>query len=684
MPFIARNNFKYKINNLIFYFIDLFKNNNKQQQKMLSNKHKSTILLISLMLLLELCSVLSISKKNLKTNNSSKSTTKQDSILNLSPYKYPKNKKSNREVTIAILGTNDIHGQAYEKEIVSDEDIIKVGGFKLLSGVINKMRSEFPGRFLWLDAGDQFTGTVEKERTDGKLMIDFYNLMKVDSVAIGNHEWDKKELKAREWMTAELGAYHDGVNNLWSQQAYGKDNKNLYLAANLKMKEGLIDDLPNRMPTKIFSFENGKIKIGVIGLTTLETVAKTAAFPKERFDILDYKEVVENASKRLRKDGCQAVIIVSHVGTNCKKPTISPEDLEDLYELKLRNKKAQAAEKCDGEIADLLKAIDQRFVDGVVAGHIHEAVHHFFNEIPVIQNPMSNLFTNLIYLKFRRNWSGQYRLVKGESLIEGPIPLCSKVYSNNKRCNQFQPLSEEIELLEYTFHGSKLFSDPKVEELFDVKYKDLTEKIQAMKKDVIFETEVLLERNVKKENLLGNLIADLIRKATNSDIAVNTPGSLRYVWDIGFVSEYELNNMFPFGGNFGKRKMKGDLVLNMIKKIQTEGKMGYLYNFSGVKMTLIKSATGKYNLDEEKLVLEDGSKIDPEKEYTVGGMTFFLDGGDDMKFLKDEGKLGDNPITDKVNILKTIKVELKNLKIFTAKEAEKMLGRMNIVYPEQH
>lgn len=651
---------------------------------MLSNKNKSTILLIILIIMLETCSVLN-ANKNLKQNKIENSKpTQEDSVLNLTPYKYPKNSKSKGQVTIAIMGTNDIHGQAYAKEISLGNQTLKIGGFKLLSSVISKVRSDFPNRFLWLDAGDQFTGTVEKERTDGKLMTDFYNLMKVDSVAIGNHEWDKKEPKARKWMSNELGAYFDGKNNQWTPETYGKDNKNLYLAANLKLKDGQKDDMPNKMPSKIFSFENGKIKIGVIGLTTLETVAKTKYFPKDKFDILDYKAVVESTSLQLRKNGCQAVLILSHVGTNCKKPTISAEDLKDLYKLKIRNKKFQAAEKCDGEMADLLNSINQRLVDGVIAGHIHESTHHFFKDIPVIQNPNSNIFTNLLYLKFKRTRKGKYILARGKSLIEGPIPICNKVYSNNKRCNEFQPLTDNIKIKDFTFHGSKLVVDPKVEELFNVQYKDLTEKINEMKKDVVFETEVRLERDVKKENLLGNLVVDVIKQATNADIAVNSPGTLRYVWDIGFVSDYELNNMFPFGGNFGKIKLKGDLVINMIKKIQIEGKLGYLYNFSGVNMVINKDASGKYSLDENSLVLDDGSKIDPEKEYTLSGMTFLLGGGDDFKFLRAEGKLGTNPITDQVNILKTMKEVLKNKKIYTAAEAAKSLGRIKVVYPEKH
>jgi len=163
---------------------------------MLFTKLKCTLVLTLLIVCLQ--SYKLISNANLKVSKNKRekfcsSKAKGDEILNLSPYKYPINQKGkDHKVTIAILGTNDVHGQAFEKEIKFGQETLKIGGFKLLSAVINKLRSEFSNRFIWLDAGDQFTGTVEKERTDGSLMIDFYNLMKVDSVAIGNHEWERR------------------------------------------------------------------------------------------------------------------------------------------------------------------------------------------------------------------------------------------------------------------------------------------------------------------------------------------------------------------------------------------------------------------------------------------------------------------------------------------------------------
>jgi 2',3'-cyclic-nucleotide 2'-phosphodiesterase (5'-nucleotidase family) len=52
------------------------------------------------------------------------------------------------------LGTNDIHGAALELEKSTNTQKYIIGGYKLLSGLINILRTENPNGVLWLDAGD--------------------------------------------------------------------------------------------------------------------------------------------------------------------------------------------------------------------------------------------------------------------------------------------------------------------------------------------------------------------------------------------------------------------------------------------------------------------------------------------------------------------------------------------------
>jgi 2',3'-cyclic-nucleotide 2'-phosphodiesterase (5'-nucleotidase family) len=49
--------------------------------------------------------------------------------------------------------------------------------------------SEYTGNVLYLDAGDQFQGGIESSSlvSNGSIMNDFYNTVKIDGGAIGNH-----------------------------------------------------------------------------------------------------------------------------------------------------------------------------------------------------------------------------------------------------------------------------------------------------------------------------------------------------------------------------------------------------------------------------------------------------------------------------------------------------------------
>ena len=60
----------------------------------------------------------------------------------------------------------------------------------------------------------------------------------------------------------------------------GKDGPNI--AANLKSEKGESDFLPKQKSSVMYSFEDG-IKIGVVGLATLETPFTTAAFSNGKF-----------------------------------------------------------------------------------------------------------------------------------------------------------------------------------------------------------------------------------------------------------------------------------------------------------------------------------------------------------------------------------------------------------------
>lgn len=97
----------------------------------------------------------------------------------------------------------------------------------------------------------------------------------------------------------------------------GKNSKNI--AGNIRSEKGEMNFLPNQKSSIIYEFANG-IKVGVIGLTTLETPASTGAFSSGKFppyQFLEYKKIVMDESFKLRSAGVNAVLVLSHSGDAC-------------------------------------------------------------------------------------------------------------------------------------------------------------------------------------------------------------------------------------------------------------------------------------------------------------------------------------------------------------------------------
>lgn len=102
---------------------------------------------------------------------------------------------NNQTVTVAIIGTNDIHGAAFPAQLIrSDDTSVKYlyGGLQYMGRLIEIIQNEYDGNVLYLDAGDQFQGGIESSKlvSSGKIMNDFYDSLNLNASAIGNHEFD--------------------------------------------------------------------------------------------------------------------------------------------------------------------------------------------------------------------------------------------------------------------------------------------------------------------------------------------------------------------------------------------------------------------------------------------------------------------------------------------------------------
>ena len=524
-----------------------------------------------------------------------------DDIIDISQYDYPKPIDTEDEYNIAILGTNDIHG-AYFPSLVNLTNLnitYYSGGLVYMGKYINLLREEWKEQFIWLDAGDQFQGALENNISDGSIITDFYNIMNLTDATFGNHEWDF----GREFIEKRMN----------------ESNFN-YIIGNLQeISTRKKEFLPKQLRTKIINV--GKIKVGIIGLTTVQTPITSAANLTD-IDFLDYSRVIEELSTDLRNK-TDVIILLAHFGMDCSK-----QSHDIIYTLKMHNSSSNYSDcSNDAELYILLKNLKKGLIDVVVSGHTHQIVHQWVFNYPVISSINNGKYSNIMYLSFKKDSDGKYKYLPEKTLIEGPLPICDKVFNKTLHCNTIDEskIEEEGDLVNYKFHNIQITKEPKLKNLTDKWEKILEE----YKKQIIAISDGPLQHKRNNETALGNLMTNIMKSLTKSDIAIMNSGGFRTVWSEGGISIADIHNMFPFDNYIVSFEMTGLEIKRMLKIIQ-KGNFAF-YPTSGDKETVLIHQNKKNLID---VVLFDGLYEIPiinDKNYTVSALDFcIINGGDDF------------------------------------------------------
>ena len=162
------------------------------------------------------------------------------------------------------------------------------------------------------------------------------------------------------------------------------------------------------------------------------------------------------------------------------------------------------------------------------------------------------------------------------------------------------------------------------------------------------------------ETSLGDLCADAFRVCLGTDIAIVGGGSLRKDLPAGDVRFDDIFNVFPFNNNAAVATLTGQEILDALEF----GVAAYPTDFGGFPH--VSGMTFEFDPSVESPVVYDVNKafvrinagerrvrnvkvynpetqlyerIDPAKEYTVGGSTYMLkDAGDGYELLKGKGR----------------------------------------------
>lgn len=454
---------------------------------------------------------------------------------------------------IVILSINDFHGNLAEDAREGGKNL---GMSKLVAAVNNYKKSN--ANTVVVSAGDNYQGSAMSNLTYGAPVSEMFKQLDLFVSAVGNHEFD--------W----------GINRT---EQWAKDGNFTFLAANIVDKT---TQEPIKWAKPYEVKEINGVKIGFVGLTTIETAYKTVKERIKNYEFLPVKETAEKWAKYLRSGDApegkvDVVIALCHVG--------SGQD----YDTK----------EISGEVIDqeLYKA---EGIDAILSGHSHQRVAGIVDGMPIVQGYKYGRAIAKLTLKLDDN----------KKVVE-IVPEIDNLYKNK----------------------SQLIADPTATTIYD-KYK---EELSPIMDEKLGKTEIELthDRSAEGTSVLGYVVCDVIRKNVDAQIGIMNSGGIRCPIAKGDVTMGKLYEVLPFDNTVVKLELTGEQLKKIINNGIDNESIGWV-EVAGLKV--------EYDISKEfgdrvtEMYLDDGTKIEDDEFYTVAANDFIVGGGDNYDFSNAKSK----------------------------------------------
>ena len=478
---------------------------------------------------------------------------------------------------VAIAGTNDLHGVILPHSYEQFGHRVQVGGVLIQSGYIQRLRESFGERFLLLDGGDLFQGTLSSNFSKGAAIITAYNAMGYTAASIGNHEFD-------------FGPKNQGnPDRLGVLKERLKQADFPFLAANIFEKTtGDLVQWPNTKPSMLV--QKGEISIGIIGITTPSTPYTTRPINVRTLDFTDPTPIILGESQRLREAGAQLIVLLTHMGGSCK----STKDANDLTSC-----------HSGGELFPILKKLPKGTVDIAVGGHTHGFVSHWVNGTATIESGARGRFLGLVEACV--DDKGVFD--RKATILHQPIELCWNVWVDGECKRQSSPSV----LGPAKFMGKVV----KPTEALKKQMQPYLEKVNALRNK---ELNVLLPHPYEREEhdcSLGVLVAESARVASKADVGLQNLGGVRADLPAGEIIYGMAFEVLPFGNQIATLDLTLSQLLELIALMeQRHGKLPYI---AGVR---VKEHDGK-----RILTTDDDTVLDSSRIYRVATNDYLVGGG---------------------------------------------------------
>jgi 2',3'-cyclic-nucleotide 2'-phosphodiesterase (5'-nucleotidase family)/endonuclease YncB( thermonuclease family)/ribosomal protein S20 len=329
------------------------------------------------------------------------------------------------------------------------------------------------------------------------------------------------------------------------------------------------------------------VKVGFIGVNTKQTATMVIPSGIQDLTFTDEAVAVNKAVAELQAKGVNAIIVLAHMPAS------------------------QSGTSATGDAANLANSVHDE-VDVIFAAHNHEVVNALVDNKLIVQ-----------------------ALDYGKAFADVDLELDPTTQDIVKK---------EAEIV-YVDHSS-IQPDGAVAGILS-KYEN---QVSEIMNEVVGFAEVALTggygiKGPFGDNAAGNLIADGMAWAMESDFALMNGGGIRDSINAGEITWAELFNVQPFGNTLVKIEVTG-AELETILNSQISRTYGPEVSIGGFEYTW-SGATNKL----VDIYLPDGSTIDKSATYTVTVNNYMYEHGSDKYKLR---ALGENPVQGPIDLDATV------------------------------
>lgn len=318
--------------------------------------------------------------------------------------------------------------------------------------------------------------------------------------------------------------------------------------------------------------EKQGVRIGVVGVMGVDAFLNASAvFHRAELTIKDPIEVAQFWIDKIRPD-VNMIVVLTHQNKTAPMQTNKESDPS-----------VQRGFHEDYEMAGKLKGVDVIFGGHSDNGLIEPVVHP---ETGTVIGITFGQGMHLGYTKFKVDTQGH-----NVSFVSGKlIPV----------------------------QANKLAADMPTLTLIEKKrgeFPELSEHIANMQDAAM--------RRYNRESSIGNILTDIIRTSSGSDIAMLNSGSIRADLNAGAVTKEHLMNVYPFVDNITVVELNGKQLEELVEYSCT---LPYgIGQFSGLEVSYDSS---RPPMDRVEKIMVNGTPLVNSQSYTVSTTSFVARGGD--------------------------------------------------------